>query len=51
MSQTIEIEVEEDGTLNTNSSFDLATTVIILEKVKANLVQRSQIKKRDEDEE
>lgn len=51
MSQTIEIEVEEDGALNTNSSFDLATTVIILEKVKSNLVQRSTVKKRDEDEE
>lgn len=51
MAQTIEIEVEDDGTLNTDSSFDLATTVVILEKVKSNLVKRSQVKKRGEDDE
>lgn len=58
MPQTIEIEVDDEGKMNTNSSFDLATTIVILEKVKEQLVQRAHIQKRaqqvedeDEDEE
>jgi len=43
MSNTIEIEVEPDGNMNTNSNFDLATTIVILEKVKTELVGRAQI--------
>lgn len=48
MTNTIEIEVEDDGNMNTNSEFDLATTIVILEKVKNELVGRAQIEKRDE---
>ncbi|MDY6777588.1 MAG: hypothetical protein SVU32_02910 [Candidatus Nanohaloarchaea archaeon] len=44
MTRTVTIEVEE-GQLNTNSDFDLATTIVILEKVSQQLVQRSQIEK------
>ncbi|MDY6770924.1 MAG: hypothetical protein SV186_03125 [Candidatus Nanohaloarchaea archaeon] len=51
MAQTIEIEVDEDGKMNTNSSFDLATSIVILEKVKNQLVQRAQIKKQGAGEE
>ncbi|MDY6789581.1 MAG: hypothetical protein SVV03_06515 [Candidatus Nanohaloarchaea archaeon] len=39
----IEIEVEDDGQMSTNSSFDLATTAVVLEKVKQQLVGRAQI--------
>lgn len=50
MAQSIEIEVDDEGTMNTNSSFNLATTIVILEKVKNQLVQRAQIQKREEQE-
>jgi hypothetical protein len=50
MAQSIEIEVDDEGKMNTNSSFNLATTIVILEKVKNQLVQRAQIQKREAQE-
>lgn len=47
MSNTIEIEVEPDGNMNTRSEFDLATTIVILEKVKNEMVGRAQIESQD----
>lgn len=41
----IDIEVDDEGKINTNSQFDLATTIVILEKVKAQLVDRTKISK------
>ncbi len=51
MPATIEIEVEDDGSINTNSSFNLSNSIVILEKVKNQLVQRAQIQRRDQQEE
>lgn len=39
----IKIELDEKGKINTNTSFDLATTIVILEKLKAQLVERAKI--------
>lgn len=51
MPATIEIEVEDDGSINTNSAFNLSNSIVILEKVKNQLVQRAQIQKRDQQDE
>ena len=45
MTGNIDIKVDDDGKINTNSNFDLATTIVILEKVKAQLVDRTKIAK------
>ncbi len=50
MTQKIEIEVDEEGKINTNSNFDLATTIVILEKVKTQLVDRTKISKKGKKE-
>ncbi|MCJ7450151.1 MAG: hypothetical protein MUP58_00205 [Candidatus Nanohaloarchaeota archaeon QJJ-9] len=46
----IEIEMDDEGKFNTNSGFDLATTILILEKVKSELVQRAQIEKQENED-
>ncbi len=51
MAQKIEIEVDDEGKINTNSNFDLATTIVILEKVKAQLVDRTKVSKKGQEKE
>ncbi len=46
----IEIDVDDDGKMSTNSSFDLATTAVVLEKVKQQIVGRAQLQAQDAEE-